>query len=144
MGALRSIGLPSARVLAQGLGAVELVLGTAGIAFAGASIALGVAGAYLAFAGFVTVALVKGGAVASCGCFGTEDSPPTFVHLVLNLAAAAVALGAAATNLGGLTSVIADQPAAGLPFLGFLALGTWFAYLVLSVLPTVIPEAMRS
>jgi hypothetical protein len=62
------------------------------------------------------------------------------VHLVLNLAAATTAIGAAVAGVGGVPDVMADQPASGIPFLGFLLIGTWFAYLALSVLPTVIPR----
>jgi hypothetical protein len=143
-GALRSIGLPSHRVVAQGLGLAELVIGAAALAFGGPIPAIGVGLAYLAFSGFVVVALRRGGSVASCGCFGVEDSPPTLVHLVLDLTATGVAFAAAAGSVGGVVDVLADQPAAGVPFIGFVLLGTWFAYLALSVLPTVIPAGANA
>ena len=135
-GALKSIGLPGSRLAAQALGLTEVVIGAAALVFGGAVTATAVAISYLGFAGFVVVALRTGGAVASCGCFGTDDTPPTIVHLVLNLAAVAAAVAAAAANLGGVPDVLGDQPAFGLPFLGFILIGTWFAYLALSVLPT--------
>jgi hypothetical protein len=140
-GALKSVGLPGNRTIALALGAGEVLLGAVALVLGGAVPAIGVAVAYLGFAGFVAVALRTGGAVASCGCFGTEDSPPTMVHLVLNLAAAAVGIGAATAGIGGIPDVLGDQPALGVPFVGFVLLGTWFAYLALSVLPTVIPKA---
>lgn len=144
VGALRSVGLPASRIVAQVLGTVELVVGSAALVLGGAPIAWLVAASYLGFAGFVVIALRTGGAVASCGCFGTDDSPPTSVHLVLNMLAAITAAGAALAGVGGLPDVIGDQPAFGLPFVGFVAMGTWFAYLALSVLPTLIPaEAGR-
>ena len=50
------------------------------------------------FIGVVAVARWRGGPLATCGCFGRPDTPPTALHLVLDLAlavaAAAVALGA--------------------------------------------------
>jgi hypothetical protein len=140
-GALKSVGLPGNRTIAQAMGAAEVLLGAVALVVGGVVPAIAVAAAYLGFAGFVAIALRAGGAVASCGCFGTEDSPPTMVHLVLNLIAAATAIGAAAAGIGGVPEVLADQPAFGIPFLGFLLIGTWFAYLALSVLPTVIPKA---
>lgn len=144
VGALRSVGVPANRALAQAFGLSEVLLGSTAVVIGGAFAAALVALAYLAFAGFVAVALRKGGAVASCGCFGTDDSPPTVVHLALNTLAAAAAIGAALGGVGGIVTVIADQPAYGVPFVGFVVIGTWFAYLALSVLPTLIPaEAAR-
>ena len=52
-----------------------------------------------------------------------------------------VGIGAATAGIGGIPDVLGDQPALGVPFVGFVLLGTWFAYLALSVLPTVIPKA---
>ncbi len=139
VGALRSVGLPANRTLAQAFGFTEVLIGSIAIIVGGPLVASLVAVAYLAFTGFIVVALHTGGAVASCGCFGTDDSPPTRVHLVLNLLATATAVGAAVGGVGGIAEIMADQPAYGLPFVGFVALGTWFAYLALSVLPTLIP-----
>ena len=139
-GALRSVGLPGNRTIAQAIGIVEIALGAAALAVGGAAIAWAVAVAYLGFAGFIVLALRTGGAVSSCGCFGTDDAPPTIGHLILNLVAAFCAAGAALGGVGGVLDVMADQPAAGLPFLGYVAIGTWFAYLALSALPTLIPR----
>jgi len=139
VGALRSVGLPGNRVIAQTLGLAEVLVGSIALVFGGPLVAAFVAVSYLGFAAFVVLALSKGGAVASCGCFGTADSPPTIVHLVLNTLAAVTAVGAALGDVGGITVIAADQPAFGLPFIAFVALGTWFAYLALSVLPTLIP-----
>ena len=135
VGALRSIGVRAGRRTVQALGAAEVAIGAGAIAIGGIT-GWAVGAAYLAFAVFVLVALRRGGAVASCGCFGTDDSPPTPVHVVLDTAAAGVGFAAAATGLGGITDVIADQAAWGIPFIGYVALGTWLAYLALSVLPT--------
>jgi hypothetical protein len=139
-GAMKSVGLPGSRLAAQSLGLAEVVIGAVAIVFGGAIAAGAVAVSYLGFAGFVVVALRMGGALASCGCFGTDDTPPTLVHLILNLAAAGAAAAAAVAGVGGIPDVLGDQPAFGLPFLGFVLMGTWFAYLALSVLPTLAPR----
>src|SRR5437868_3829483 len=51
---------------------------------------------YLGFAGFVVVAMARGGPVSSCGCFGTPDTPATLGHVVVTVAASAVAWAAVA------------------------------------------------
>ena len=49
---------------------------------------------YLAFTAFVITARLKGGVLASCGCFGKADTPPTWLH-------AAVTAGLALASLPG-------------------------------------------
>jgi len=140
IGALKSIGLPGTRLIAQMLGLVEVGIGSIALIVGGLIPSIAVALSYAGFAGFIVMALRKGGAVSSCGCFGTEDNPPTVGHLVLNVAAAVVGVGAAIGGLGGIPDVISDQPAFGIPFIGFITLGTWLSYLALSILPTLIPR----
>jgi hypothetical protein len=146
LGALRSVGLRARGgvIVARVLGAVEVAIGATAIGLGGRMPAALVGLAYLGFAGFVAVALRRGGAVSSCGCFGAEDTPPTAVHLVLDLLAAGLAGAAAVWPVGGLPEVIAEQSALGVPFLAMVALATWFAYLALSVLPGVAPRERRS
>jgi hypothetical protein len=56
----------------------------------------------------------------------------------LNGAGLAGGIWAALTSAPSLISVIADQPLAGLPYLAFLAAGTYAAYLLLTALPVVL------
>ena len=146
LGALRSVGLRlrGGVIAARVLGAVEVAIGATAIGLGGRVAAALVGLAYLGFAGFVALALRRGGVVSSCGCFGAEDTPPTAVHLVLDLLAAGLAGAAAVWPVGGLPEVIAEQAALGVPFLAMVALATWFAYLALSVLPGVSPRERRS
>ncbi len=74
------------------------LLGVAEIALAAAAVALGlpvlwagVALAYASFTVFIIWALNGNQDVATCGCFGHEDTPPTPGHAAFNAAAAAVA-----------------------------------------------------
>ena len=94
-----------------------------------------VALSYVAFAGFVAYARSTGGAIASCGCFGTPDTPATLVHVVVNVAlalsAAAVAVSAPS---GTMVTVLAHQPGHGVPLVAVSALTGWLVYLALSVL----------
>jgi hypothetical protein len=134
-GALRAMGLPWSRTAAVGLGGAELVIAVAALVV-GSSLTIGfLALAYLGFAGFVAVALRRDTPLASCGCFGRADTPPTVIHLVVNLAFAAVATAVSVNPYGGIDQVLADQPAAGIPFVGFVALGVGATYLVLGSLP---------
>jgi len=91
-----------------------------------------VALSYAAFAAFVTVVLVRGGPLASCGCFGTPDTPATRLHVVVDLVLAGSALAvAAAAPSHWLPTVLADQPWHGVPLVAVSVLGAWLAVLVL-------------
>jgi hypothetical protein len=114
---------------------LEAGLGAAALAFPRTGLAAAVAASYLLFAVFVAVARRRGGAIASCGCFGTPDTPATGLHVVVDLVLAASASWVAAAALGGsLASVLAAQPLHGAPLLAVSALGAWLTYLTVSVL----------
>jgi hypothetical protein len=84
------------------IGAVaEVAVATAALAAPGPVTGALVATSYAAFAVFVVVALRRGWALSSCGCFGRPDTPPTVAHAVLNGAAAASAVWWAAAWRGG-------------------------------------------
>lgn len=141
--ALRSIRLPAAGWLVRLLGAVEVMVGTAAITVGGVVPAVLVAGSYAGFAAFVGVAMVRGGVLSSCGCFGKPDTPPTRLHVVMNLSAAAVAGAVAVEPFNGIGTLLPEQPLAGVPFLALTATCVWFAYLALAVLPTLRPQAAQ-
>ena len=114
---------------------VEASLGLVALALPRTVTAALVAASYLLFAGVVAYARAKGGAVASCGCFGTPDTPATLLHVIVNLGLAGAAIGVAvAAPAGSIVSVLATQPWAGVPLVAASALCTWLTYLALSVL----------
>ena len=78
----------------------------------------------------------SGGPLATCGCFGRPDTPPTALHLVIDLvlAAAAAAVAAGAPSRGTLVTQLAHQPWAGFPLLFVSAVGLWLTALALSAL----------
>lgn len=138
-GALRQMGLrvPAAAVRAGA--ALELAVATAAIVDGARPFAALVAASYLAFAAFVAVALRRGGPLSSCGCFGVADTPPTAVHLAVNLAAAAiagvVALGwAAGGGLAELTAMDGSLLLRG-AFFVLTATSVGLAYAALTALP---------
>lgn len=135
MGALRALRLPSARGLVRALGIVEIVVAVAaGVTFQRPLLAL-LAAMYLGFAAFVAAALGSNTPLQSCGCFGRADTPPSVVHLGVNVAAATVALLAAATSTPSLGDTLSDQPWSGVPFALLVAASTYMCVTLLTVLP---------
>lgn len=108
-----SLGLPASSGGVVALGAMEAALGFTALAGDWAWPAPVVALLYLGFAGVMGRALSVG--AVSCGCFGRTDAPPSPIHLVGNLM---FATASAAVAVGGRSplEVMADQPAAGVPF----------------------------
>jgi hypothetical protein len=122
---------------------VEVLIGGVALALPRTVPAALVGLSYLVFAGFVFYVRAAGGALASCGCFGTLDTPATFLHAAVNagLAGAAVAV-AVSGQTGTLASVLDQQPWHGLPLAGTSGLGAWLCVLALSVMAE-LQEARR-
>ena len=137
-GALRAATLPSARPLVFLLAAGETIVGAGSLLLGGRIFGWLLAGLYMGFAVFVAVALRRRLPIASCGCFGKTDTPPSLLHLVLNLTAVGGGIRAAITPSRPLVAALAGQPLLGIPYLAFLAVGTFLAYLVLSDLPRLV------
>ncbi len=95
-----------------------------------------VALSYTSFAVVVAYARTRGGALATCGCFGRPDTPATRLHVAVDiaLAGAAAAVAAGAPSGGSIASLLAHQPWAGLPLLFVSAVGLWLTFLALSAL----------
>ena len=137
VGALRAMGIRVPPfVVRVGGGAEALVAVGAGLT--GTPVLAGVvACSYAAFAAFVVVALGRRLPISSCGCFGRVDTPPTVLHVVLDLGAAVSAAVVAARDGGGVVTVLRDQPLAGVPFLLLVATGAYAALTAMTVLPRV-------
>ena len=136
-GALRAAGLLSGRGVVLTLAVAEVAVGGAGLLFGGNWAGWGVAAFYGSFGIFVAVALNRHLPIASCGCFGKSDTPPSVVHLWLNAAGLGAGLWAAFNNSPSLVAVLGDQPLAGVPYVLLLAAGTYAIYLMLTALPMV-------
>jgi hypothetical protein len=133
--ALAAVGLPRSEPLVRAVAVAELAVAVAALV-TGHPLAAGlVALGYLVFAGFVVVALRAGTPLSSCGCFGVPDTPPTVVHVGVNVAAAGVATAVALGPGGTVTDAVAAQPAAGIPFLLGIAVLTWLLWLSFTALP---------
>ncbi len=126
--AMRSVGHPVPARLVRVAAVGETALGIAALTTGSAVVATGVALSYLAFSGFVLLALAKGGVLASCGCFGKADTRPTRLHVVVTGGFALVAAGVANSSVATPMT---------LPLVAATAALAATAYLVLAVLPLV-------
>lgn len=140
--ALGSVGLPRPALLVRAGGVAEAVIGVGALVLGGPVFAALVALSYLAFAGFVVLALRSGAPISSCGCFGKVDTPPSAVHVVVDLAAAAVAAAVAiAGDTVALPDVLADQPLFGIPFVLLAVTGVFLVFVSFSALPKALAAA---
>jgi hypothetical protein len=133
--ALRAVGIPGGPLLVRVGGAAEAAVGLVALATGDRIPAVLLAASYAAFAAFVLIALGRGAPLASCGCFGKADTPPTRLHVILNAGAAAAGLAVALNPGAGLVDVLGSQPLDGVPFVLLLGCGVSFAYLALTSLP---------
>ncbi len=123
-GLLGTLGLPGGALAARAVGLVELGLGLWALLTGSRAAAAVLAVLYLVFA--ATVVRARRAGAASCGCFGVVDAPPSTLHVVVNLVSAAVAGAAAAVGAESLRATLADQPAAGVPYLLAVAVAVYF------------------
>jgi hypothetical protein len=124
------------RVLIRTVAVLEAGLGAAAAAMPRPVLAGSVAASYFVFAGVVALARARGGALASCGCFGTPDTPATVLHVVVDLALAVAAsvLAVFAPSGDTLLSFLGHQPLDGAPLVLLAGVGAWLTYLTLSML----------
>ncbi len=133
--ALRAVSVDVPLAAVRALGLAELALACAGI-FSGAAIVPIVVGmAYVAFALFVVVMLRTADAT-SCGCFGNNSAPPSYLHVIVNLLSAAVAFGS--TGFDGVVTTVGDRAGVGTALLLLVVVGVYALYLLLTALPVVL------
>ncbi|MBW8801222.1 MAG: hypothetical protein JF597_49060 [Streptomyces sp.] len=124
--AARSVGLRFHWQLVRAVAAAEVGVGLAALVDGARWTALLVAASYAVFTGFVVAARLRGGVLASCGCFGKADVPATRTH----------ALVTGAVALGALTGAPGALPLTAAAVVTTAAVAVT-AYLVLAVLPLV-------
>jgi len=119
-----------------------VVIGIGALAVGGPVFAGLVALSYLVFAGFVVVALRSRSPISSCGCFGKVDTPPSIVHVVIDLVAFGVAVVVAGSgDTVALVDVLADQPLFGIPFALLVVTGIYLMFLAFTALPKTLAVA---
>jgi hypothetical protein len=109
VGALAALGWPSSATLVRVGAVAETCLGAATLVVGGRPLALLVAVSYMGFALFVMAALQAGTPLATCGCIGGVDTPPSPEHVVVDGLLAGGAVLAAAMDAPAL--VEASWPA---------------------------------
>lgn len=131
---LSTLGLPQHPALTIGIGSLECVVGLSALAVGGPLAAAATGALYVGFV--LVVWRAMGAGAASCGCFGRVDAPPSWIHIVGNLALAAVSFVA----VGGDSplEVMDDQPAGGVGFV--LVVGVLAGLALVSF--TALPEAL--
>jgi hypothetical protein len=116
------------------VGAVaEAGIGGVALAHPGRGIAIAVALSYAGFTVFVARALRTDSPLASCGCFGKIDTPPTPGHVAVT---AALAAATAVVALGSPAQL-------ALPLLVVSGVLAYVTYLALAVLPLISRRALR-
>jgi hypothetical protein len=130
------LSLTNAQWGVRALAGMEAALGAVGIAYPDPVAAGLVAASYLGFVVVVLYARARGGPLATCGCFGSADTPPTLTHAVIDAGLVLGAIGYAASgahaNLGG---VLSHQYLHGGPLLAAVVLCGWLAFLAMVELP---------
>src|SRR3954447_1313905 len=105
-GALRAVGARPPVFAVRVLGAGEAAIGVAAVLSGSPALAALVGAAYLAFTAFVVLAMRGGTALQSCGCFGEVETPPSEVHVLVDVGFAFAALAAAVLGVPGLTDTL--------------------------------------
>jgi hypothetical protein len=145
VGALRQLGLPAGNGSVRAVAVVEVAVGASALLLAGPVPAALVTISYLAFTGVVIAALRAGTMISSCGCFGRDDTPPDASHVLVNLALAAVAAGAAISGSPSpWDAVVGAGAVEGVLAVGLVALGSWMVVLVYTALPQAAAAARTS
>lgn len=90
--AIGEMGLPAPSWSGIVIGVVEVAVGIAAFFHSGGLLAQGLL--YVVFAAWVAAALRLDAPLASCGCLGKDDTPPSAGHLTLNILAASLSLAA--------------------------------------------------
>jgi Methylamine utilisation protein MauE len=114
----------------------EVGLGAVAFLWPRAASAALVAASYVVFAGVVALARARGGSLASCGCFGTPDTPATLLHVAVDVvfAGAAILVATSAPSGGTILTALGHQPLHGAALLLLAGVGAWLTYLTLSML----------
>lgn len=131
------------------LGAAEIVAGVAALGLGGPVAASAVGVLYGSFA--VAVLRARRAGAATCGCFGRLDAPPSRIHIVGNLAMAAVSLvaaGAARSPVQQVVEVLRERPVQGVALAVEVVVLAGLALVAFTALPEALgaraPQRRRS
>ena len=135
---LEALGLPASVASVRLIGAGEVALGLTAFVWADRWTAVVVALAYVVFAAVGLWVLVGRVDIASCGCLGALDTPPSALHVVLSLFAAVAAGLAAAARPVRIDLYVGSLPLEGAPFLIAVATGVVATVLAMAYVPVLV------
>jgi hypothetical protein len=133
--ALAEAGLPGGVRAVRALGLGEVVLALACAGWASRPLAAGLALVYLAFAAFTARLIRASRGAGSCGCFGEQRVPAHAAHVVLSLAAAALAAAATIAGPVAPASLGEHAPVEAAVLLAVAGAGAWAIVLAYTALP---------
>lgn len=133
--ALRQAGLPAHPVTVRAFAALEAALACSALLFSLRALAATIAASYLAFAAFVAWALAKDLPLSSCGCFGEPDSPPSWLHVALDLVFASVSAYEGLLPHPFRGDLVVRMGFSGVVFAAFVVAGAYLSYLAMAELP---------
>ncbi len=123
--ALTGLGLPRVPFAGTMIGLGEIAIGASAFVFPAALVLQGAA--YLVFAGWIFAALRADVPLASCGCLGKDDTPPSWGHLILNVIGSGISLAAAWSG-----PVQWSLDLEGIAMVSVVAVGVFLGYVVLT------------
>ena len=132
--AIGAAGIAGGAALARAVGVAEMAVGAAALLSPGPVTAGLVAGLYLAFAAFL-VRLLRAGGSAGCGCAGSRETPPSWLHVVLDMAAVVVAVWVAAAPVPWVGAALAGTPMWGVPMAVGLVGAGWLVRAAVAEVP---------
>ena len=133
-GALSAVGLALPGAAIRAFGAFEIAIGASAVVWPRPLTAALVAVLYGGFALFV-LSSMRAGAGAPCGCFGAADTDVGALHLVLNAAACAIAIGAVVAPPPGIDWVLTREPLTAATLVLGIGAATLAAYLAFTAFP---------
>jgi hypothetical protein len=128
---LSTLGLPERREVTLAIGGLESAVGLGALVIGGPAVAAATGSLYLGFVLVVWRAMAAG--AESCGCFGRVDAPPSWVHVVGNVALAGVSAAAVAGDTP--VEVMGRQPAGGVGFVLVVGVVAGLALVAFTALP---------
>jgi hypothetical protein len=129
--AMRYLRIPSSTGLARSLGVLEFAIGISAALTGWAIPCIGAAVLYLGFTGFVLMSMAVGDRKVSCGCFGEVETPPTWMHVCLNILFASASMLVALNGHSGLIQQLRNSPMDGILLAGVVTVGTYMAIVAL-------------
>jgi methylamine utilization protein MauE len=141
--ALRGAGLPARRPVVRVGGAVEAALGLLALVAVDPVVAVLVVVSYALFGAFVIVALAKRLPIATCGCFGKVDAPPTLVHVGLSLGAVAFSVAMAVDTALSPVDLLEQRWFEAAAYVLLVLIGTLSAFVAMTWLPRALRAAPR-